>query len=350
MVHVAVDSAIPAAGGRPKSALHEAMALHESEKAGPKDPVDVEKLTDLVELSSGFAQMLPEHKYIVVDLLQARGHIVAMTGDGVNDAPALKRADVGVAVSGATDAARMAASLVLQEPGLNVIVEAIRESRRIFARMESYVLYRINATLELLFFLVLSACILNFKLSGIQIVFLVLVNDITVMLIAIDHVAVQPLPQHWNLKYLTSIASFIGAFSVAIVMTTLVVMMNYYGVPATQMTSLMFLQLSITDQLTILSTRTRGIFFVSMPHWMLLSACILTQILFTLFVLFGVAMPAADGNLVGIIWGISMGSLIVKDFAKVCMTFLMDRILGIKHGVWFEPSCEGISCIKCSKD
>eukprot|EP00698_Gefionella_okellyi_P025242 TRINITY_DN9172_c0_g1_i2.p1 TRINITY_DN9172_c0_g1~~TRINITY_DN9172_c0_g1_i2.p1 ORF type:complete len:822 (+),score=254.53 TRINITY_DN9172_c0_g1_i2:736-3201(+) len=313
--------------------------LHDMESGKPKKyqpPVDVEKITDTVEEASGFAQMLPEHKYIVVDLLQARGHIVAMTGDGVNDAPALKRADVGIAVSGATDAARMAASLVLQEPGLAVIVEAIRESRRIFARMESYVMYRINATLELLFFLVLAACIFDFKISGIQIVLLVLVNDITVMLIAIDRVTVRPTPQHWDLKYLVSIASFIGAFSIAIVMATLVVLRNYYFIPTSVLTTTCFLQLSITDQLTIVSTRTRGLCFLSMPHWLLLVACILTQLLFTLFALYGVLMPAMPGWLVGLIWGLGVAGILIKDLAKIGMMFMLDRIFHKGHASCVE--------------
>ncbi len=110
----------------------------------------------------GFAQVFPEHKFHIVDILQKHGHIVGMTGDGVNDAPALKKADCGIAVSDATDAARAAASIVLMTPGLSVIIDAIKESRRIFQRMNSYAIYRIAETLRVLLFMTLSILIFNF--------------------------------------------------------------------------------------------------------------------------------------------------------------------------------------------
>jgi magnesium-transporting ATPase (P-type) len=212
------------------------------------------------------------------------------------------------------------------------------------------VIYRVNATLELLLFLVLAATILEFKLTGIQIVFLVLVNDVTVMLIAIDKVPLRMQPQRWNIKYLSSISIFMGLFSIAIVMTTLVVLKHYYGFPNDVVSTAMFLQLSITDQLTILSTRTRGMFFLSMPHWLLLSACVLTQVLFTLFALYGVAMPATYGYLVGIIWGVSMGSLIIKDFAKIVVMFILDAIMKEKHATCVEISCAGFPWSKEDDD
>jgi H+-transporting ATPase len=115
-----------------------------------------------IEQADGFAQVFPEHKFHIVDVLQQRGHIVAMTGDGVNDAPALKKADCGIAVSGATDAARAAASIVLMSPGLSVIIDAIKESRRIIQRMNSYAIYRISETLRVLVFV--TAAILDLQL------------------------------------------------------------------------------------------------------------------------------------------------------------------------------------------
>ena len=106
--------------------------------------------------------MFPEHKYDIIDVLQKRGHIVGMTGDGVNDAPALKKADCGIAVSTATDAARAAAAIVLMTPGLSVIIDAIKESRKIFQRMNSYAMYRIAETLRVLLFMTLAILIFNF--------------------------------------------------------------------------------------------------------------------------------------------------------------------------------------------
>ena len=120
----------------------------------------------------------PEHKFHIVDDLQKRGHIVGMTGDGVNDAPALKKADCGVVVSGATDAARAAASIVLMTAGLSVIVDAIKESRKIFQRMNSYAIYRIAETLRVLLFMTLAILGFNFyPLTAVMIVMLALLND-----------------------------------------------------------------------------------------------------------------------------------------------------------------------------
>ena len=134
-----------------------------------------QQVAESIEKADGFAQVFPEHKFHIVDVLQKRGHIVGMTGDGVNDAPALKKADCGIAVSGATDAARAAAAIVLMTPGLSVIIDAIKESRRIFQRMNSYAIYRIAETLRVLLFMTLAILIFNFyPLTAVMIVMLAL--------------------------------------------------------------------------------------------------------------------------------------------------------------------------------
>ena len=120
------------------------------------------QLDDIIERADGFAQVFPEHKYHIVEVLQKHGHIVGMTGDGVNDAPALKKADAGIAVDGATDAARAAAAIVLLLPGLSVIIDAIKESRKIFRRMTNYAIYRIAETIRVLLFLTLAIMIFQF--------------------------------------------------------------------------------------------------------------------------------------------------------------------------------------------
>src|SRR5271166_5255503 len=138
-----------------------------------------------IEAADGFAQVFPEHKFHIVDDLQRRDHIVGMTGDGVNDAPALKKADCGIAVSSATDAARAAAAIVLLTPGLSVIIDAIKESRRIFQRMNSYAIYRIAETLRVLFFMTLAILVFNFyPLTAVMIVMLALLNDGAILSIA----------------------------------------------------------------------------------------------------------------------------------------------------------------------
>ena len=154
-----------------------------------------------IEKADGFAQVFPEHKFHIVDVLQQRGHIVGMTGDGVNDAPALKKADCGIAVSGATDAARAAASIVLLASGLSVIIDAIKESRKIFQRMNSYAIYRIAETLRVLFFMTLAILVFNFyPLTAVMIVMLALLNDGAILSIAYDNVHYKDQPEAWNMR------------------------------------------------------------------------------------------------------------------------------------------------------
>ena len=164
-----------------------------------------------IEEADGFAQVFPEHKFHIVDVLQKRGHIVGMTGDGVNDAPALKKADCGIAVSGATDAARAAASIVLTTPGLSVIIDAIKESRKIFQRMNSYAIYRIAETLRVLVFITLVILIFNFfPVTAIQIVMLALLNDGAILSIAYDNVHYKDQPEAWNMRLVLGMATVLG--------------------------------------------------------------------------------------------------------------------------------------------
>ena len=158
-------------------------------------------VAEAIEKADGFAQVFPEHKFHIVDDLQQRGHIVGMTGDGVNDAPALKKADCGIAVSGATDAARAAAAIVLMTPGLSVIIDAIKESRKIFQRMNSYAIYRIAETLRVLLFMTLAILIFNFyPLTAVMIVMLALLNDGAILSIAYDNVHYKDQPEAWNMR------------------------------------------------------------------------------------------------------------------------------------------------------
>ena len=169
------------------------------------------EVAESIEKADGFAQVFPEHKFHIVDVLQKRGHIVGMTGDGVNDAPALKKADCGIAVSDATDAARAAASIVLTTPGLSVIIDAIKESRRIFQRMNSYAIYRIAETLRVLLFMTAAILIFNFyPLTAVMIVMLALLNDGAILSIAYDNVHYKDEPEAWNMRLVLGIASVLG--------------------------------------------------------------------------------------------------------------------------------------------
>ncbi len=158
---------------------------------------DIERIED----ADGYAEVFPEHKFKIVRALQQAGHIVGMTGDGVNDAPPLKQADIGIAVSGATDAARAAADLVLTAPGLSVIARAIEEARRIFERMTSYATYRIAETIRVLLFMTLSIIVFDFyPVTAVMIVLLAIFNDVPIMMIAYDDVTVAPRPVRWDMK------------------------------------------------------------------------------------------------------------------------------------------------------
>ena len=168
-----------------------------------------------IEKADGFAQVFPEDKYNIVDVLQKHGHIVGMTGDGVNDAPALKQADCGIAVSGATDAARAAADIVLLASGLSVIIDAVKESRRIFQRMNSYAIYRIAETLRVLFFMTLAILVFNFyPVTAVMIVMIAVLNDGAILSIAYDKVHYSDQPEKWNMRLVLGVSTVLGVIGV----------------------------------------------------------------------------------------------------------------------------------------
>ena len=180
-----------------------------------KQDGDDGRIAEAIEQADGFAQVFPEHKFRIVELLQARKHIVGMTGDGVNDAPALKKADCGIAVSGATDAARAAADMVLMSPGLSVIIDAIQESRKIFQRMNSYAVYRIAETIRVLLFMTLSILVFNFyPVTAVMIVLLALLNDGAILSIAFDRVRYSNRPEAWNMREVLGLSTVLGILGV----------------------------------------------------------------------------------------------------------------------------------------
>ncbi len=220
----------------------------------------------LLTKSDGFAEVFPEHKYEIVKSFQEDQYIVCMTGDGVNDAPALKQADVGIAVSGATDAARAAADLVLTEPGLMVISHAIEEARRVFGRMKSYAMYRISETCRLLLFLLLAMIIFNdHPLTAIMIILIALLNDIPIMMIAYDNIHIDKYPVSWNMKEIFTIA--VGLAVVGVISTFLLywVGYRYWHLTFEECRTLAFMALLCGGNLTIYLTRNLG-FVWHKPH------------------------------------------------------------------------------------
>ena len=214
----------------------------------------------------------PEHKFHIVDVLQKHGHIVGMTGDGVNDAPALKKADCGIAVSGATDAARAAASIVLLTPGLSVIIDAIKESRRIFQRMNSYAIYRIAETLRVLLFMTLAIVVFNFyPLTAIMIVMLALLNDGAILSIAYDNVIYRNKPEAWDMRTVLGVSTPCSASRRPVIAAFGLFYLGerVFHLDRAAIQTLMYLMLSVAGHLTIFLTRTRG------PWWSIRPARIL---------------------------------------------------------------------------
>ncbi len=223
---------------------------------------DDDALAAQVGTADGFAQVFPEHKYRIVRLLQARGHIVGMTGDGVNDAPALKQADAGIAVAGATEAARAAADVVLLAPGLSVIVEAIRQAREIFARMTNYATYRIAETIRVLLLITLSIVVLNFfPVTAVMIVFLALLNDAAILTIAYDRVRGSDAPVSWDMRRVLTVATTLGVMGVVETFLLLAIANSAFGLDEDLIRTLIYLKLSVSGHLTVFVTRTRGTFW-----------------------------------------------------------------------------------------
>jgi H+-transporting ATPase len=278
-----------------------------------------------IENADGFAQVFPEHKFHIVADLQKCGHIVGMTGDGVNDAPALKKADCGIAVSGATDAARAAAAIVLITPGLSVIIDAIKESRRIFQRMNSYAIYRITETLRVLLFMTLAILVFNFyPLTAVMIVMLALLNDGAILSIAYDNVHYKDEPEAWNMPVVLGIATVLGVIGVISTFGLFYLGERVFHLDRAHIQTLMYLKLSVAGHLTIFLTRTRGPFWSIRPARILWGAVIGTQILATLIAVYGVFMTPLGWGWALFVWGYAVTWFLVNDRVKL----LTYRIFG----------------------
>jgi H+-transporting ATPase len=271
----------------------------------------------VVEGVDGFAEVYPEHKYRIVELLQDKGHIVGMTGDGVNDAPALKKADSGIAVAGATDAAKSAADIVLTKPGLSVIIDAVEESRRIFQRMMNYGIYRIAETIRVLLFITLSIVIFQFyPVTALMIVLLALLNDLPIMTIAYDNVKYSDKPERWNMRTLLGVATFLGAIGVVSSFGILYIGTVVLRLDPLVLQSFIYLKLSVAGHLTVFVARTKRSFWTVRPAKPLLVAVIVTQLIATLITVYGILLPQMRWELALLVWGYSLLLFAVTDFAK----------------------------------
>ena len=280
---------------------------------------------EAIEKADGFAQVFPEHKFHIVDVLQQRGHIVGMTGDGVNDAPALKKADCGIAVSGATDAARAAASIVLLASGLSVIIDAIKESRKIFQRMNSYAIYRIAETLRVLFFMTLAILVFNFyPVTAVMIVMLALLNDGAILSIAYDNVHYKDKPEAWNMRMVLGVSSALGVIGVVAAFGLFYLGERVFHLDRAHIQTLMYLKLSVAGHLTIFLTRTRGPFWSIRPARILWVAVLGTQTLATLIAVYGLFMTPLGWNWAAFVWGYAIAWALVNDRVKLLAYRIFD--------------------------
>jgi H+-transporting ATPase len=277
-----------------------------------------EQLSRIVA-ADGFARVFPEHKFKIVKALQDAGHIVGMTGDGVNDAPALKQADVGIAVSGATDAARAAADLVLTAPGLAVIATAIEEARRIFERMNSYAIYRISETIRLLLFMTASILIFNFyPVTAIMVVLLALLNDLPIMMIAYDNAPIALRPVRWDMARVLTIASALGILGVFASFGVFWIARDYLRLTPQLVQSVVFLKLLVAGHMTIYVTRNKGpIWERPLPNWKLIVPCEATQVVGTLAVVYGWFVTPTGWGLALMVWVYALVFFIIASVVKI---------------------------------
>ena len=275
-------------------------------------------IVDMIESVDIFAEVVPEDKYRIVDTLQKGGHIVAMTGDGVNDAPALKKADCGIAVSNATDAARGAADIILTAPGLSVINEAFKQSRITFERMKSYATFRIAETIRIILFMTLSIVVFNFyPITALMIILLALLNDLPILAIAYDNTTVNPRPVRWNMLELLTVSTTLGVTGL-IGSFLLFYLLQEQGFSSGMIQSMMFLKLIVAGHSTLYITRTEGWFWRRpWPAPLLLIATFGTEIIGTLMAVYGVLITPIGWEYALWMWAYALAWFVIDNTSKI---------------------------------
>ncbi|XP_020104345.1 ATPase 10, plasma membrane-type [Ananas comosus] len=303
-----------------------------------KDENEALPVDELIEKADGFAGVFPEHKYEIVKILQEKRHIVGMTGDGVNDAPALKKADIGIAVSDSTDAARSAADIVLTEPGLSVIISAVLTSRAIFQRMKNYTIYAVSITIRIVLGFALLALIWEYDFPPFMILIIAILNDGTIMTISKDRVKPSPRPDSWRLKEIFATGIVIGTY------LALVTVLFYWAVRKTnffeahfkvrslgssdeEISSAIYLQVSIISQALIFVTRSQSWSFAERPGTLLLCAFVVAQLVATLISVYAhISFASVRGigwGWAGIIWVYSVIFYIPLDIIKFTVRYAL---------------------------
>jgi len=304
-------------------------------------PANMDEIAQQIIESNGFAQVFPEHKFILVEALRRKGFMCGMTGDGVNDAPALKKADIGIAVAGATDAARAAADIVLTQEGLMTIVEAIQVSRRIFARMKAFIIYRVACTFQLLVFFFWAVLFIHpsdydssyddfWSMPVLALITITLLNDGTIISIAYDSVQLSKTPEAWNLRVVYTIATVLGGVACCSSLWLLTMVLSSadsssflgsLGVDLNYqecMTAL-YLKCSVSDFLTLFASRNHGFFWEQRPGRALVAAFAVAVGVSTIFAWtwpFG-DMDPIGGTAIVLIWAYCLFWFLVQDMCKV---------------------------------
>jgi H+-transporting ATPase len=318
-----------------------------------RDPGEDEQTRRRVLDADGYSEVTPEHKFRIIKAFQSGDRIVGMTGDGVNDAPALKQADVGFAVASATDAARSASDLILTRPGLGVIIHAIEEARRIFERMTGYATFRITESTRVLLFISLSVLAFgSYPVTPIMIVLLAILNDIPIMAIAWDNARTPTRPVRWQMPRVLTIAGVLGVAGVGSSFLLYFLIQTYWSgwglvvgsaegagkaLDQTAQT-MMFLKLLVAGHMTIFLTRQRRwMWSQPLPSLPLFIPLELTQIVGTIFAVYGVLMPPIGWANAGIVWGYAIVWIVLLDAVKVLTYKLLDRV----HDSDTKPSSGG---------
>ncbi|KAK7354717.1 hypothetical protein VNO80_20185 [Phaseolus coccineus] len=293
---------------------------------------------ELIEKADGFAGVFPEHKYEIVKKLQERKHICGMTGDGVNDAPALKKADIGIAVADATDAARSASDIVLTEPGLSVIISAVLTSRAIFQRMKNYTIYAVSITIRIVFGFMFIALIWKFDFSPFMVLIIAILNDGTIMTISKDRVKPSPLPDSWKLKEIFATGIVLGGYLALMTVIFFWAMketkffpdkfgVRHIGDSPDEMTAALYLQVSIVSQALIFVTRSRSWSFVERPGLLLLGAFVIAQLIATLIAVYAnwsfARIKGVGWGWAGVIWLYSIVFYFPLDIMKFATRYIL---------------------------